>query len=190
MSSQPPVQLIIRFQGNEEGLDVAEAFAQRPKDVRDAILDAVRLTKPSKNDINLLAIESSFWYSLENVEEKWGEPRVFRSVLDACRQGCLKDKTEGLFYDLGGAADLIALAVATVRHKNTLHRPIDALPVDELKQLIKHVHKIPKGEVIDDLAAIYMRSKPRHVSNPPPQLARPRSYGTSKSYLCPLQEAS
>ncbi|KFY31509.1 hypothetical protein V493_01038 [Pseudogymnoascus sp. VKM F-4281 (FW-2241)] len=186
MSSQPPVQLIIRFQGNEEDLDVAEAFAQRPKDVREAILDAVRLTKPPKNEMNLLAIESSFWYSLEKVKETWGEPRVFRSVLDACRQGCLKDKTEGLFYDLGGAADVIALAVATVRHKNTLHRSIDALPVEELRRLIDHVHKIPKGAVIDELAARYMRigDKGNATARQP---SNPQSPGRSKKRRCTLE---
>ncbi|KFY00307.1 hypothetical protein O988_03380 [Pseudogymnoascus sp. VKM F-3808] len=180
MSSQRPVQIIIRIQGIEEDLDIAEAFAERPKDVRDAILDAVRLIKPPKNDMNLLAIESSFWYRLENLEEKWGEPKILRSVFDACRQGSLEDTTEGRFYDLGGAAGVIALAVATVRHKNTLHRLIDALPIEELNQLIYHVNKIPKGAVIHELAARYMRLAPGPVSNPPPQLARPRFHGTNK----------
>jgi hypothetical protein len=181
MSSQRPVQIIIRIQGIEEDLDIAEAFAERPKDVRDAILDAVRLIKPPKNDMNLLAIESSFWYRLENLEEKWGEPKILRSVFDACRQGSLQDTTEGRFYDIGGAAGVIALAVATIRHKNTLHRLIDALPIEELNQLIYHVNKIPKGAVIHELAARYMRLAPGPVSNPPPQLARPRFHGTSKS---------
>lgn len=186
MSPQPSVQITFRFQGSEEDLDVAGAFAKRPNEVRVAILDAVRLIKPRENEINLLHIESNFWYSLEEEEEKWSEPKVLRSVLDACRQGCLNDKTEGRFYELGGAAAVIALAVATSRRRITVHRLIDALPKGELAELICHVNKMPKGDAIAERAAKHNRSKRECVSNPPPQLMRPRSYKKSK---CPARKS-
>lgn len=180
MSSQPSVQITLRFQGSEEDLDVAGAFAKRPDEVRVAILDAVRLIKPREKDINLLTVESNFRHSLEEEEDKWVEPKVLRSVLDACRQGHLKDKTEGRFYELGGAAAVIALCVATNRRNLVLLRLIDALAKEELNGLIDHVNKLPKGDAIAALAAKYNRSKLGCVSNPPPQFVRPRSQRRSK----------
>ncbi|KFY67301.1 hypothetical protein V497_00414 [Pseudogymnoascus sp. VKM F-4516 (FW-969)] len=164
-----------RFQGSEENLDVAGAFAKQPDEVRVAILDAVRLIQPPETDINLLKIESNFWYSLKEMNNKWVEPKVLQSVFDACRQGHLKDKTEGRFHEVGGAAAVIALAVATTGRRMTLLRFIDALPKEELAELIDHVNKMPKGDSIAELAAKYNESERERVSNPTPQLMRPRS---------------
>lgn len=172
MSLQPPVQIILRFQGNEEDLDVLGAFAKHPDVVCDAILDAVRLIKPRKNDITLLAIESDFWDSLEGLKEPWGQPRVLQLVLDACRQGCLGGTTECDFYEQGGVADVVALAVATARQKSSLLRRIDALPKKELTRLIRHVNKMPKGAVVAKHEETFITSKPGPVSNPPPRLFR------------------
>jgi hypothetical protein len=180
MSSQPSVQITLRFQGSEENLDVAGAFAKQPDEVRVAILDAVRLIQPPETDINLLKIESNFWYSLKEMNNKWVEPKVLQSVFDACRQGHLKDKTEGRFHEVGGAAAVIALAVATTGRRMTLLRFIDALPKEELAELIDHVNKMPKGDSIAELAAKYNESERERVSNPTPQLMRPRSTRKSK----------
>jgi hypothetical protein len=66
MQSQSPAKIILRLQEwPDEDLDVAEAFAKRPDEVRDALLQAIRQVELPRTDITLLGIENVFHSTLK-----------------------------------------------------------------------------------------------------------------------------
>jgi hypothetical protein len=78
-------------------------------------------------------------------------------VLEACRQGKLKKKTEGLFYEYGGEYGVVALSVAT-RPDARLFREIDPLPAEELIKLVQNVIRIPQKATIVEFIEEFVQS--------------------------------
>ncbi|KAI9745912.1 MAG: hypothetical protein M1818_000593 [Claussenomyces sp. TS43310] len=170
MQSQSPVEIIVRLpEGPNEGLDLATAFKRQPDKVRDALLEAIRQIGLRSADVELLKIHVAFESAQKN---RFSEPRDLRPVLEACREGKLKDSTEGLFYEYREEYGIVALSTAS-RIDNRLLRDIDQLPVEDRIKLI-HDIRIPEKAAISDFVDDFKKTEKSFVSDPPPQFKRPR----------------
>lgn len=157
--SQPPAKIVLRLQESPgEYLEVTAAFAKQPDIVREALLEAIRHVQLHSSDITLLQIEAVFRSTLQNT---WKEPKVLRPVLEACRQGKLKSRTESLFFEHGEEYGVVALCAATKHDDHRLFREIDALRDEELIRLIKNVNKIPKKASIVEFIEEFGRTPSR-----------------------------
>ena len=158
-----------------------------PDFVREALLEAIRHVQLQSTDITLLWIENVFQSTLK---KPWKEPKILRPVLEACRQGKLKGRTECLFYEHGKEYAIVALCAATKADGHRLFREIDLLGDEELIRLIGNIKKIPKkatiiefiedfvlkpGRCLPPAALLLTELTESIVSNPPPQMARPRT---------------
>ena len=190
-SFRSPVKIVLRLQDSlDEDLEVDAAFAKSPDVVRDALLEAVRHVELRRTDITLLRIENAFQSVLKTT---WQEPKHLRPVLEACRQGKVRNRTERLFFEHGKEYGVVALSVATRQDDHKLFRDIDPLLDDELIKLVENVKRIPKRAVIVEFIEEFLKSPGMLfslstlvvlllmlvievvVSNPPPQLPRPRT---------------
>ena len=185
---QSPVQIVMRLQQSpNDDLDVAAAFAKQPDVVREALLDAIRIVQLPAIDIALLRIEDAFRSALK---QPWKEPKLLRPVLEACRQGKVKSRTEKLFYQHGEGYGVVALCLATKSDGHRLFRDIDSLEDEELIKLIDNVQKIKKKAAIVEYIEEFMQAPSTNffsigslliglpesvVSDPAPQFTRPRS---------------
>lgn len=71
-----------------------------------------------------------------------------RLVLEACRQGKVKNQTERLFFEHGEEYRVVALSIATKQNDHRLFREIDPLLDEALIKLVKNVKRIPKKATI------------------------------------------
>ena len=189
----PSAGIVLIQNSPNQYLEVATAFAQRPDVVRDALLEALRHVQLRSIDITLLRIEYVFRSTLE---KPWKESKTFRPVLEACRQGKLKSRTEQFFYNYGKEFGVVALGVATREDDHKLFRDIDLLSDDELVKLVNAVQLLPKRSAIlgfiedfvDSPGASHSNSTfvafvliniiENGVADPPPCFPRPRTRRT------------
>lgn len=135
----------------DEDLSVNAAFAKQPEVVRDALLQAICQVPLRRVDITLLQIQNEF---LSALEKPWKEPRGLQLVLESCRQGKIKHRTECLFLEHGKEYGIVVLGIGTKDDDHRLFRDIDPLPDEDLLRLIKNVQAFPvKASIVEYLEA-------------------------------------
>jgi hypothetical protein len=92
-------------------------------------------------DITLLRIQNEF---LSALEKPWKEPHGLQRVLESCRQGKIKNRTECLFLEHGKEYGTVVLGIGTKDDDHRLFRDIDPLPDKELIRLIENIERFPK----------------------------------------------
>ena len=163
MEVRSRVRLNFRLQERpDEVLDLATAFSKQPDEVRAALLDAIRQVELRSIDIELLRIENIFRLKLITQDSRqdsayWRAPTLLRPVLEACRQGKIKARTERFFYEYAQEEGIIKLAIATNGENNTLHRDLDALSDEDLIRLVQSVKKIVPRSGLNKVAALASR---------------------------------
>jgi hypothetical protein len=92
-------------------------------------------------DITLLRIQNEF---LSALEKPWKEPHCLQRVLESCRQGKIKNRTECLFLEHGKEYGIVVLGIGTKDDDHRLFRDIDPLPDKELIRLIENIKRFLK----------------------------------------------